>query len=149
MEFAINTCAVSLGGIGLGVGHLGAGVDIGAIATAWTALMTTLAIQAGHSLDNDTIKKLALAVATGVAMFMGGMKAATTIIGWVGAVFTGGASLVISALVNGTLNSTITYSFGRAVARYFLETDKIDDIEVASSIILGAMGEDLGFGNKD
>ena len=90
MQTTIKLCAGSMGGVGIWGGLVGAGADLPAIAATWVGMTISLANQAGHQMDKQTAKKLTLAVSAGIGTFTLGTKAATTIISWATAAFTGG-----------------------------------------------------------
>lgn len=141
MKDIIKNHTIAMAGTGFVGGVIGAGADLPAIAASWTSMTVKLAAAAGHRLDDQYAKKLALAIVTSVGMFVGGAKAATLIFGWATAVFTGGASLVITVSANAALNGAVTHAYGHAASRYFLEVDQIDNIEVLIAIVMGYMGD--------
>ena len=143
MEDTIKLCAGSMGGVGIWGGLVGAGADLPAIGITWVGMTVKLADQAGHTMNRQVAKKIALAVATGIGSFIGGTKAATAILGWATAALTGGLSLFVSVSANVALNTALTYAYGRAVARYFLRTEHIENVEVMVAAILTLMGDDL------
>jgi len=144
MNETIELCVAGLGGLGTLTGIIGAGTDLPIIAGTWVGMTVKLAAQAGHRLDFQTAKKITLAVSAGVGTMIVGAKAATTVLGWVAAAFTGGLSLLLAAGANATLNATLTYAYGRAAARYFLTTEELSNTEVMISVILNFMAENLG-----
>ena len=148
MKDTINACAVGLGFVGIPGGILGPGADLVVIAPTWVGMTVALADQAGHAMSKQTAKKIALAVAAGGGAFAGGTKIASTAIGWLAAPFTLGASLAISAAANAGLNASFTYAYGRAAARYFLQTREIDNIEVMVGVLIALIGADLGFNTE-
>jgi hypothetical protein len=144
MMKVIMSRANSLTIVGGFAGLIGPGIDIPVIFPVWVEMTATLAGMAGHAMSNQTIKKVAMAVLTGSGAFLAGSKVATIALGWIGALFTGGLSLVLSAGANATLNRTITISYGKAVARFFLTTAEITDSEMMSKAVLGMVGVDFG-----
>lgn len=131
-----------VGGVG---GLAGAGADIPLLAASWVAMTIDLAAEAGHTLDNQTAKKLTMAVATGIGAFAFGMKAASMALGWIGALFTGGGSLAASIAANVALNRTLTRRYGQAASIYFLETEKISDVNAMAKVIYQIFRAKSGF----
>jgi hypothetical protein len=136
----ITACTAGLGGVGLVGGAIGPGADIFFIVPTWVGMVIALANQAGVSLDDQTAKKLCMTVLTGSAFFIGGTKAASTAFAWLLALPTLGASLAANAVVNAGLNATFTRAFGRATALYFLQTSKIENVDVAARVLLALIG---------
>jgi hypothetical protein len=95
-------------------------------------------------MDEQTAKKLAIAVATGAGSFIVGTKAAATLGAWLLALPTAGASLVANMAVNATLNWKFTQAFGRAVALYFLQTGEIETSDVVVKILIALVGLQFG-----
>lgn len=147
MKSIIKTCANGLGGVGIFGGLAGPGADLAIIIPTWVGMTMALADEANHTMSTQTAKRIALAVTTGLGAFMGGTKLASTGIAWLTAPFTGGASLAIAAAANAALNLTITRAYGRAVARYFIQVDEIDAIDVIITILISFVKSDLGFGD--
>jgi hypothetical protein len=144
MTKIIENCAKGLGGAGVIGGLIGPGADLVAIVPTWVIMTIALAGEAGHTMSNQTAKKLIMAVLTGVGSIMAGTKAASTGIAWLCAPFTFGISLLISAAANAALNASFTYVYGRAVARFFLKTTEITNVEVMVQVVIGIIGVDLG-----
>jgi uncharacterized protein (DUF697 family) len=140
----INGCTAGLGAAGIVGGVVGPGADTIVIIPVWVGMVIALVGQAGASMDNQTAKKLCMAVLTGVGTFALGTKAASTFAAWLFALPTAGLSLVANAGVNGALNATLTRAFGRAVSRYFLQTHEIENWEVAALIIAALIGTEFG-----
>ena len=145
MLSVINNCTTGLGIAGIGGGLIGAGTDLIVIAPVWVGMTVNLAEKAGHHMTEQTAKKIALAVCTGAGTFIAGTKIASSVLGWIGAAFTFGASLALSAAANAALNASFTKAYGKAAARFFLKTTQISNIEVMVSVIIALMGADLGF----
>lgn len=84
-------------------------------------------------------------------MFIGGSKVAAFAAGWIGALFTGGLSLVIAAGGNAALNAAFTRAFGKACAKYFLQSHRIDDSDVIVKVLIALVGIELGInmGNRE
>jgi len=122
-----TTAMTWVGGVG---GIAGAGAD---------------ADKAGHHLDSQTAKKVTMAVATGIGTFAVGMKGASMALGWLGAVFTGGLTLVASVAANVALNRTLTNQYGQAAAIYFLETKEISSAKAAAKVIYQIFRAKSGF----
>lgn len=138
-----HTNAMSwIGGVG---GLAGAGADVPFLAASWVSMTIELASEAGHSLDKQTAKKLTMTMATGIGAFAFGMKGASMALGWVGAVFTGGASLAASVAANVALNRTLTRRYGQAAAVYFLETEEIGNVKAMGKIIYSIFRAKSGF----
>lgn len=144
MNDCIKTTTGILAGVGIPGGLIGPGADWGPIIGLWGTMTINLASEAGHSLNIDTAKKIAFAVATGVGTFLAGAKVTSKVIGWLAAPFTGGLSLAIAVLSNAAMNGSFTWMYGRAVARYFLQTDKVDSVEVMIKILSALVGAELG-----
>ncbi len=140
----INVCTGGLGAVGIVGGAIGPGADLVIIAPVWAGMVVKLADQAGTRMDNQTAKKLCVAVATGVGSFMAGTKMASTAAAWLLALPTAGLSLLASMGVNAGLNATLTRAFGRAVALYFLQTDKIESADVIAGLIIALVASQLG-----
>lgn len=141
----IQACTLGTGGAGIFGGLAGPGADLPVIAATWIGMTVALADQAGHRLSRQTAKKITLAVAAGIGSFVTGTKIATAAVGWLTAAFTGGLSLFLTVGANVSLNSALTYAYGRAASRYFLETDDIDDVEVMVAALVALMCNDLGY----
>jgi hypothetical protein len=144
MRTTINACAAGLGAVGVIGGLVGPGTDLVAIVPTWVGMVGTLAGQAGTSMDSQTAKKICVAAAMGVGTFVLGTKVASTIGGWLLAPFTGGLSLAANVAANVALNAALTRYFGCAVARYFLQTHKIEDLDVTVKILIALVGLDFG-----
>ncbi len=140
----INSCTLGLGAVGIVGGALGPGSDLIIIAPVWAGMVAALAGQAGTSMDEQTAKKLCVAVATGVGTFVAGTKIASTAAAWLLALPTAGASLVANMAANAGLNAILTRKFGRAVALYFLQASKIESIEVIAGILIALVGLEFG-----
>lgn len=147
MEDTINTCAIGLGGVGIVGGVIGPGADLIVIAPAWVVMTVKLADQAGQNMDEQTAKKIAIAVATGGGAMVSGSKIAATGLSWLTAPFTLGLSLVVAATANAALNAAFTKAYGRACARYFMQTDEIHSAEVMVATLLAMIGADMGLGD--
>jgi uncharacterized protein (DUF697 family) len=145
MSRIINNCTAALGGVGLIGGLIGPGADLVVIGPVWIGMTVKLADKAGQSMSEQTAKKLALAVCTGAGAFIGGAKIASTALAWLSAPFTFGASLAINAAANAGLNAAFTRSYGRACARFFLQTNRISDTDVAVKVLIALVGIDYGF----
>src|SRR5271166_2689831 len=131
----INGCTAGLGVVGIAGGAIGPGADL---------MVVALAGQAGTSMDNQTAKKLCVAVATGVGTFFAGTKIASTVAAWLLALPTAGLSVIANMGANAALNATLTRAFGRAVALYFLQADKIESVDVAARILIAFVGLEFG-----
>jgi|SRR5271166_2029602 len=140
----INGCTAGLGVVGIAGGAIGPGADLIVIAPVWTGMVVALAGQAGTSMDNQTAKKLCVAVATGVGTFFAGTKIASTVAAWLLALPTAGLSVIANMGANAALNATLTRAFGRAVALYFLQADKIESVDVAARILIAFVGLEFG-----
>jgi len=140
--------AKAMGAVGGVAGPFGAGIDIPVIAADWSVLAVCLANETDLQLDRQAALKLTTAVATGVGAFVAGTKIASTVLGWVLAPLTGFASVAASAAFNGGLNYVLTAAFGRACARYFLQTDEIGTVEVVAAILIGLIAADMGWDMK-
>lgn len=145
MRDLINISTGALGLTGVWGGIAGPGADLPVIIPAWIGMTVGLAGQAELDIDKQTAKKVAMAVCTGAGALMGGTKLAATGIAWLTAPLTLGWSLVASAAANATLNATFTRAYGRAVAKFFLQTEKIDNIDVMVRVLIALIGFDLGF----
>ena len=144
MEKIVNYHTAGLGGVGALAGPFGPGTDLPIIGASWVTMTMQLAEEAGHDLDRQTVKKICIAVATGAGSFIAGSKIATTAAGWIAALFTGGASLLVSAAGNAALNAAFTRAYGRACAKYFLQTDEIPASQVAVAALIAMVGAELG-----
>jgi hypothetical protein len=144
MQDTINGCSAGLGAVGVLGGLIGPGTDLVPIALTWVGMVVTLAEQAGTNMDRQTAKKVCVATAMGIGTFVLGTKVASTIGGWLLAPFTGGLSLFANVTANVALNASLTRYFGRAVARYFLQTEKIEDLDLMVKILVALIGIDFG-----
>lgn len=144
MEEIINSHTVGLGIIGIPGGLLGPGADLPAIAASWVMMTIALAEEAGHRMEQQTAKKICLAVATGAGSFLAGSKIAATAAGWITAFFTAGVSLVVAAAGNAALNATFTRAYGRSCARLFLQTGSIESSEVIVRALITLIGVEMG-----
>jgi len=144
MRTTINACTAGLGAAGVIGGLIGPGTDLVPIALTWVGMVVTLADQAGTGMDRQTAKKVCVATAMGVGTFALGTKLASTVGAWLLAPFTGGLSLAANVAANVTLNAALTRYFGCAVARYFLQTEKIEDLDVMVKILIALVGLDFG-----
>lgn len=145
MQSTINFHVKAMTWVG-GVGGLaGAGADIPLVATSWVTMTIALAEEAGHTLDSQTAKKLTMAMATAIGTFAFGMKAATMVFGWAGALFSGGATLAASVAANIALNRTLTKRYGQAAAIYFLETEHIGNAHAMAKIMYNIFRAKSGF----
>ena len=118
VQDVINAHTFGLGVVGIRGGIGGPGTDLPVIAGSWVEMTIDLAAKAGHKMDEQTAKKICLAVATGAGAFLAGTKLSSAAGGWIGAAFTAGLSLLISAVGN-ALNAAFTQSYGKSCARYF------------------------------
>lgn len=139
MEEIIRLHITGNGAVGLVGGIAGPGADLPMIAMSWVGMTITLAEEAGHTMDNQTAKKICLAVATGTSSMITGSKIFAAAAGWIGSVFTGGASLAVASASNAALNAYFTRTYGRACARYFLQTDEIDTANEMVRIMISLM----------
>jgi uncharacterized protein (DUF697 family) len=140
----ITKCTTGLGAVGIVGGAIGPGADLIVIAPVWAGMVVTLANQAGASMDNQTAKKLCVAVATGVGTFVGGAKVASTVASWLFALPTAGLSIAANIAANAALNAALTRAFGRAVALYFLQTHEIESVDVVARILIALVGLEFG-----
>ena len=145
MQSIIKFHTNAMTAVGVPGGLVGAGADVPVIAASWTNMTINLAAEAGHHLDSQTAKKLAMALATGIGTFAVGMKGASMVLGWLGAVVTGGTSLALSVAANVALNRMLTRQYGQAVAIYFLETEKISNADAMAKIIYQIYRAKTGF----
>ena len=144
MKTIVESHSSGLGGVGVIGGVIGPGTDLAIIGGSWVTMTIQLADEAGHVFDQQTAKKVCIAVATGAGAFMVGTKIAATAFGWLGAVFTGGLSIAAAAAGNAALNYSFTKAYGYSCSRYFLQTEKIHNSEVLVSILICMMGAELG-----
>jgi uncharacterized protein (DUF697 family) len=143
MRDTINNCVGGLGAVGVVGGAIGPGADLVVIAPTWVGMTCTLAAQAGQRMDEDTAKKLAVAVATGAGSFAIGTKIAATVGGWLLALPSGGLSLFLAMAGNAALNAKFTDAYGKSVARYFLQR-KTNDNELAAKILIAMLAIQFG-----
>jgi hypothetical protein len=95
-------------------------------------------------LDEQTAKKIALAVATSVGSFVAGTKIAAWAFGWILAIPSAGVSLVAGMAGNAALNAKVTNAVGKAVALYFLQTTEIESSDVIIAILVALVGTQFG-----
>jgi len=149
MQSTINFHTESMTWVGGVSGLAGAGADVPLLATSWVTMTIDLAQKAGHSFDSEMAKELTMVVATSIGISAFGMKAASMAIGWVGAIFTGGISLAVSAGANIALNRSLTRRYGQAAAIYFLETTEISNTKTMAEriyqIFLAKSGTNYAF----
>lgn len=144
MTATIEHCTLGLGAVGIVGGAIGPHADVGIIAPVWIGMAAALADQAGVAMNEGTLRKLVYATATGVVGFGVGTKIVSTVAGWLLAIPSGGLSLAIGMAGNAALNAKLTHSFGRAIARYFLQADEIDNGELAVAVLTALIGRDFG-----
>lgn len=149
MEAIIAKHMVLLGGVGGIAGLFGPGTDLPFIAGSWIQMTIELAKEAGHEMSKQKVEKITMAVATGLGFFIGGSKVAIVVTTWLTALITGGLSLFVGAAANVTLNTTVTRAYGRAAARFFIQTSKVDNTEMIVKVIIALIGVDLGFTTPD
>jgi len=143
MQFSINTCSASLGVVGLTaalVPHL----DLAIIAPVWLGLTIDLGEKAGVHLEHQMAKKICMAVATGVISYVGGAKLATAIFGWLALIPSAGASLALTTAANVALNAKLTHAYGNAVARYFLQVEDLNDVDLAIAVLTALVAVQFG-----
>ena len=145
MMAIIDGNTAGLAGVGGAGGLIGPGADLPIIGASWVGMTVALADAAGHRMDNQTAKKVAVAVATGAGSMLAGSKIAATAAGWIGAVFTAGFSLVLSAAGNAALNAAFTKAYGKSCAKLFLQMDRIDDLDVLIKVLVALIGHQMGF----
>ena len=144
MQETINAHTIGLGGVGIIGGIAGPHLDLPVIALSWVTMTIDIAEKAGHEMDKQTAKKICAAVATAAGAMITGTKVAGFAVGWIGAVFTGGASLVALAAANAALNAAFTRSYGKACAMYFLQAEKIDTTYVVAMVLLKMLLKTMG-----
>lgn len=145
MQSVIDNCTAGLAGVGFIAGPFGPGTDLPIIAPTWIWMTYELGQRAGSSLSKHKAKKIAMAVLTGAGAFLAGTKVASAVLGWLGAFFTLGSSLIISGVANAAINAAFTRSYGRSVAKFFIAAGDIDDVEVAIQVLIAMTGRDYGF----
>ncbi len=144
MQDTIDNCTVGLGAVGIVGGIIGPGADLIVIAPTWVGMVVALAEQAGEAMDEATAQKICLAAATGGAAFLAGAKIAATIGAWILAIPSGGASVAVWAVGNAALNAKFTDAFGKATARYFLQTESVEASDIVVQILLALVGLQFG-----
>lgn len=95
--------------------------DTVAIAGIWATMMTAIARRAGHGLDKETAKMVALGVLGAAGSYWSGCKTFT----WVLAKIPG-PGMIVGSGVNGTLNAGFTLW----VAYSFIDLFEEDDIDL-------------------
>jgi uncharacterized protein (DUF697 family) len=140
----INTCTAGLGAVGVVGGAIGPGADLLVIGPVWVGMTVAIADAAGITLGESNAKKIAYAAATGVGSFAGGAKIASTVAGWILALPTAGASLLLCIAGNAALNAKLTHAYGTSVAQYFLQTHDIDDSDLVIQILLALIAIQIG-----
>jgi uncharacterized protein (DUF697 family) len=141
----IENCTAGLGAVGVVGGLVGPGTDLVIIAPTWIGMTIALADQAGAAMDEATAKKLVLATATGVGSFAAGAKIAATVAGWLLAIPSAGLSLGLSMAGNAALNAKFTHAYGMAIARYFLQTDGVEDGDLIVKVLIALVSVHFGF----
>jgi uncharacterized protein (DUF697 family) len=126
MKETIENCTVGLGAVGIIGGAIGPHADVAVIAPVWIGMAGALAEQAGSAMDEATLRNLVYATAAGAVGFGVGTKIASTVAGWLLAIPSGGLSLAIGMAGNAALNAKLSHSFGSAVARHFLQTNRVE-----------------------
>ncbi|MFN9030114.1 MAG: hypothetical protein ACK5XM_07870 [Betaproteobacteria bacterium] len=144
MRNTIECCTAGLGVIGPIGGALGPGTDLPVIIPTWVGMVCTLAEQAGHQMDKHTAKKVAMATATGAMSMVAGTKVASTVLGWLLSIPSGGASLLASMAANSAINAKFTHAYGKACALYFLQSDGPDSTDVVVAVLLALIGLEFG-----
>jgi uncharacterized protein (DUF697 family) len=149
MIATIENCTVGLGAVGVFGGLFGPGTDLVIIAPTWIGMTIALADQAGVSMDEATAKKLVYATVTGVGSFAAGAKIAATVAGWLLAIPSAGLSLGLSMAGNAALNAKFTHAYGLAIARYFLQTDGLEDGDLTIKVLIALVAVQFGFRPDD
>lgn len=144
-EQIIEKYALGLGAVGIPGGLIGPGADLAVIVPAWINMTVELAEDASHTFEKQALKKIVSAAATGIGLLGAGTKIAASVIGWLTAPLTGGLSLLVSAGANASLNTLFTYAYGRACARYFLQTDELNNADVFVRFLICAVGSEMGY----
>jgi uncharacterized protein (DUF697 family) len=141
MHLTIIWTAAGLGGVGL-FSAFAAHADIAVISAAWTGMLVTLAVQAGHSLSKDGALKIVAGILFAVGGLAGGIKLANTYFAYTG------VGTVPAMIVNAGANATLTYIVGKAAAKTFMELETLESAErvvvAIIAILKGGSGGDSG-----
>jgi uncharacterized protein (DUF697 family) len=132
MKTAIVWSATAAGVVGV-PGAFGAHADVLALVAIWTALMVRLGILAGKEIEKGVAAKVVAGVLVGIGGFAGGVKLMTTAIAYTG------IGTIPAIIVNSSANATLTYYFGRSVARVFLSKDLHDSAGAIITAIVAMM----------
>ena len=130
MKTTIYLRSVAAGGLGIVGAFTGPHADLAGIIAIWTEMLVTLAGQAGRDLSTSKATKIAAVVCSGVAAFLTGVKVASTVFTWTG------VGTIPAVIANLGVNAVVTYSFGHAAGRIFLEKSaSASDSDLASAIL--------------
>ena len=110
MNFTIVFTSLSLGGMGFFTAFA-AHADVPMITAAWSTMLLTLAVQAGHKLSKDKALKIAAGILIGVGGLVGGVKLANTYFAY------SGVGTIPAMIMNAGANATVTYLVGKAAGK--------------------------------
>ena len=109
----VDDAAVSAALVGA-PGALFAPLDLGGMGIIWYRLVRDLGKVSGHSMGWRYAGKLVLGLSTSAALYIGGSKLITNVIGWLG-----GVATVPAMALNSSFNYVYTKRLGRMVAEQF------------------------------
>jgi len=132
MKTTIAWSAASAGAIGI-PGAFAAHFDIPVLVGIWSNLLVRLAIQAGRDIEKGVAAKIVAGVLLAIGGFAGGVKLMTTALAYTG------VGTVPAIIANSGANATLTYFFGRSVAKVFLSQDHRDSAGAIIAAIVAIM----------
>lgn len=142
MRTRIICSSVTVGAVGI-PGALGAHLDVVAIAGIWGNLLLMLGKQAGAEFDKAKATKIVAVILAGVGLFGTGFKLANTYFAYTG------IGTIPAVVLNAGANASITYLFGKAVARTFLAEGATGPADSIGASILALMVGGLTGKNPD
>jgi uncharacterized protein (DUF697 family) len=105
--------AIAAGGAGA-PGAFVPGIDIAAISSIWTNMVTCIARETGRKIDNNTVLKFIGAIASGSAAYIGGSKAINWLLNLIP-----GVGTIAAVGLNCAFNFVYTFRLGKQVAKEF------------------------------
>lgn len=132
----ITSAAALAGAVGV-PGSFAAHADVWVLGLVWAGLFTTIADATGTTFTRHERTRIIKGVLAGAAAFIGGMKAATTVIAYTG------VGTIPAMLANASINATFTYTFGMALYQVFSSKEKhvtTADLIQAIVVVMLTMG---------
>ena len=126
----VANCTKTAGVVGV-PGAFSFGADVPILIGIWSVGAGMIADEAGNASDSEQLKALASSTLSGVALFLGGSKIASTLFNLLP-----GPGTVAAIGVNSSLNAFFTYRFLRSVAKIY---DKYDDEEMINRSLVSGL----------